>query len=137
MALAALLLPLAGPVLAAQVEGRILGPAGVTPIPGAIVTFHHLGSGFSQVSEPSAIDGSYLVPRMPAGRYDIAVRTERGLWLANQPLLFGPDEVKKMVFEGRRATWPKIERIRNTTQISRSFDDCLKQMSERYRYVKR
>ena len=42
-----------------------------------------------------------------------------------------------MVFEGRRATWPKIERIRNTTQISRSFDDCLKQMSERYRYVKR
>ena len=50
---------------------------------------------------------------------------------------FGPEEVMQMVFEGRRATWPKIERIRNTTQISRTFDDCLKQLSERYRYVKR
>lgn len=50
---------------------------------------------------------------------------------------FGPEEVSAMIMEGRRATWPKIERIRNTTQISRTFDDCLKQMSERYRYVKR
>jgi len=50
---------------------------------------------------------------------------------------FGPEEVSRMIFEGRRATWPKIERIRNTTQVSRTFDDCLKQMSERYRYVKR
>ena len=50
---------------------------------------------------------------------------------------FGPEEVAKMILEGRRACWPKIERIRNTTQISRTFDDCLKQMSERYRYVPR
>jgi TAG lipase/steryl ester hydrolase/phospholipase A2/LPA acyltransferase len=48
---------------------------------------------------------------------------------------FGPVEVERMIFEGRRATWPKIERIRNTTQISRTFDGCLKRMSERYRYV--
>jgi TAG lipase/steryl ester hydrolase/phospholipase A2/LPA acyltransferase len=50
---------------------------------------------------------------------------------------FGPEEVAQMVFEGRRATWPKIERIRNTTQVSRTFDDCLKQISERYQYVRR
>jgi hypothetical protein len=50
---------------------------------------------------------------------------------------FGPAEVKKMIMEGRRATWPKIERIRNTTQISRTFDNCLRRMSETYRYVKR
>ena len=47
------------------------------------------------------------------------------------------DEFEKMVFEGRRAVWPKIERIRNTTQVSRTMDDCLRRMSERYRYVKR
>jgi len=47
-----------------------------------------------------------------------------------------PEQFEKMVFEGRRATWPKIERIRNTTQISRTFDDCLRRMSERFRYVK-
>jgi NTE family protein len=45
--------------------------------------------------------------------------------------------MEAMMLEGRRATWPKIERIRNTTQISRTFDACLQRMSERYRYVKR
>ncbi len=47
------------------------------------------------------------------------------------------EQFEKMVFEGRRATWPLIERIRNTTQISRTLDNCLQRMSERYRYVKR
>ena len=50
---------------------------------------------------------------------------------------FGTVEVEKMMLEGRRATWPKVERIRNTTQISRTFDSCLRRMSEQYRYVKR
>jgi len=50
---------------------------------------------------------------------------------------FGSAEIEKILWEGRRATWPKIERIRNTTQISRTFDRCLQCMSERYRYVKR
>jgi predicted acylesterase/phospholipase RssA len=49
----------------------------------------------------------------------------------------GPKQMEAMIMAGRRATWPKIERIRNTTQISRSFDNCLQRMSERYRYVKR
>ena len=104
--LTAVLLPMAGSAQAAQVEGRILGPAGVTPITGAIVTFHNLGSGVSQVAEPSAADGSFLVPDLPAGQYDIAVRTGRGLWLANQPLLFNADEVKTLSFALReRAYW--------------------------------
>ncbi|HET6591373.1 MAG TPA: patatin-like phospholipase family protein [Xanthomonadales bacterium] len=49
----------------------------------------------------------------------------------------GPRQLEGMILAGRRATWPKIERIRNTTQISRTFDRCLQRMSERYRYVKR
>ena len=49
----------------------------------------------------------------------------------------GPKQMEAMILAGRRATWPKIERIRNTTQISRTFDGCLQRMSERYRYVKR
>lgn len=118
-ALAALLLPMAGPVFAAQVEGRILGPAGVTPITGAIVTFHNLGSGASQVAEPSAADGSYSLANLPPGRYDIAVRTGRGLWLANQPLLFGVDEVKTLSFALReKAYWEGADQVpRRTTQL--------------------
>jgi len=49
----------------------------------------------------------------------------------------GPKQLEAMILAGRRATWPKIERIRNTTQISRTFDKCLQRMNERYRYVKR
>jgi len=47
----------------------------------------------------------------------------------------GPEEAMSLIEEGRRATWPKIERIRNTTQISRTFDDCLHRLAERYQYV--
>lgn len=69
---------------------------------------------------------------------DITIYPEKHLMnLGKMFSNFGPDEVKKVIMDGRRATWPKIERIRNTTQISRTFDDCLKAMSERYLYVKR
>jgi predicted acylesterase/phospholipase RssA len=69
---------------------------------------------------------------------DITIHPERHLRNLGKTFSnFGPAEVEKILWEGRRATWPKIERIRNTTQISRTFDDCLRSMSERYRYVKR
>lgn len=46
-------------------------------------------------------------------------------------------EARALIEAGRRATWPKIERIRNTTQISRCFTGCLDRLGERYHYVKR
>jgi len=69
---------------------------------------------------------------------DITIYPERHLMdLGKMFANFGPEQVEEMILEGRRATWPKIERIRNTTQISRTFDNCLRRMSEQYRYVKR
>ncbi len=69
---------------------------------------------------------------------DITIHPERHLMNVSKIFTnLNRDQVSSMMFEGRRATWPKIERIRNTTQISRTFDDCLKRMSENYRYVKR
>ena len=69
---------------------------------------------------------------------DITIYPERHLANLGRTFSnFGQKEIDKILWEGRRATWPKIERIRNTTQISRTFDDCLRSMSERYRYVKR
>jgi predicted acylesterase/phospholipase RssA len=47
------------------------------------------------------------------------------------------DDAKLLIEAGRRATWPRIERIRNTTQISRTFTDCLNRLAKRYQYVKR
>jgi predicted acylesterase/phospholipase RssA len=47
------------------------------------------------------------------------------------------EEARLLIDAGRRATWPVIERIRNSTQISRRFSDCLDRLGERYHYVKR
>jgi predicted acylesterase/phospholipase RssA len=69
---------------------------------------------------------------------DITIYPERNLLsLLKMFNNLGPKEMEAMMLEGRRATWPKIERIRNTTQISRTFDELLRQMSEEYTYVKR
>ena len=69
---------------------------------------------------------------------DITIHPERRLMNLRKTFTnFGAAEIEKILWEGRRATWPKIERIRNTTQISRTFDECLQRMSERYRYVRR
>jgi predicted acylesterase/phospholipase RssA len=46
-------------------------------------------------------------------------------------------EARALIEAGRRSTWPKIERIRNTTQISRCFTSCLDRLGQRYHYVKR
>lgn len=69
---------------------------------------------------------------------DITIYPERNLLgIARLFNNLGPKEMEVMMLEGRRATWPKIERIRSTTQISRTFDSCLERMSERYQYVER
>ncbi|MBT8077822.1 MAG: DUF3336 domain-containing protein [Gammaproteobacteria bacterium] len=47
------------------------------------------------------------------------------------------NQVTELMQEGRRATWPNIERIRNTTKVSRTFDACLERLEKRYRVVRR
>ena len=47
------------------------------------------------------------------------------------------EQIAELVQAGRKATWPNVERIRNTTQISRTFDACLRRLTERYRFVRR
>ena len=36
-----------------------------------------------------------------------------------------PDAIRGFIRDGERATWPKLERIRLQTRISRAFEDCL------------
>ena len=43
------------------------------------------------------------------------------------------EHVASFVADGERATWPLIERIRNTTRISRAFEGALKQLERRGR----
>ena len=42
------------------------------------------------------------------------------------------DDIQQYIREGERATWPRLERIRNQTRISRAFDDCLTLLKQRH-----
>jgi len=67
---------------------------------------------------------------------DITIYPEQQLMQMSSVLSnLNPEKSKEMMLQGRRSTWPKIERVRNTTQISRTFDACLKRLSDTYRYV--
>lgn len=46
-----------------------------------------------------------------------------------------PDLIERLVLAGRRATWPELARIRNTTRISHCFDRCNFRLGERTRVV--
>lgn len=40
-------------------------------------------------------------------------------------------DIQAYIRDGERATWPKLERIRLQTQISRAFEDCIRLLRER------
>lgn len=38
------------------------------------------------------------------------------------------DDVRDFIETGERATWPKMDLIRNTTRVSRTFHDCVEKL---------
>ncbi|MEM9305357.1 MAG: DUF3336 domain-containing protein [Pseudomonadota bacterium] len=46
-----------------------------------------------------------------------------------------PELIDRLVLAGRRATWPELARVRNTTRISNCFDQCLRDLAERTKTV--
>ncbi len=41
------------------------------------------------------------------------------------------EDMRHFIRSGEKRTWPQIERIRNSTVISRTFEDCLQRMKDR------
>jgi len=103
--IAIIFLGLAGQALAGQIDGQVLGPAGVTPLTNATVTFYNLTSGESYTSQPTGADGSYVTADLPAGSYDVAVQTERGLWLVDEPMTLGEGESRTLAFSLRELAY--------------------------------
>ncbi len=61
---------------------------------------------------------------------DINILPQRRLWDPRKLLAKLTDrEIHKLIREGERQTWPKIEMIRNCTRISRTLDRLLAEMS--------
>jgi len=65
---------------------------------------------------------------------DITILPERRIYYPGQLLLpLSPEETMALIEEGERATWPKIERIRNNTLISRKLDAVLGKFDQSFK----
>jgi TAG lipase/steryl ester hydrolase/phospholipase A2/LPA acyltransferase len=56
-------------------------------------------------------------------------------WLSNLLNVFSnpsPARIAEFIQTGEQATWPKLERIRNATRISRAFEHCLERLRVRF-----
>ena len=40
------------------------------------------------------------------------------------------EDVQRFIETGERATWPRLDMIRNTTKISRTFTECLAKLDK-------
>lgn len=62
-------------------------------------------------------------------RGNINIVPEVSLWrYANVTSNPSMEAIKRFMLEGERATWPRIEMIRNQTQISQTLDACVRQL---------
>jgi len=66
---------------------------------------------------------------------DINILPRRRLWDPRKLLsVLSEDEVRFLIAEGEAATWPRLEMIRNCTQISRTLDAILERIEVRSVY---
>ncbi len=64
-------------------------------------------------------------------RGNINILPEVSLWrYANVTSNPSMEAIKRFMLEGERATWPRIEMIRNQTLIAQTLDQCVKQLAQ-------
>jgi len=88
-ALAQVQMPAPAPAPAAKadriIEGKILSQEGAA-VPNATVRVRNLDTGQEFTSTPAAADGAYKLSKLPPGRYEISVQTEKGVYLGNRTI---------------------------------------------------
>jgi len=100
-----LVAPTLSQAAATTLQGRVLGPAGVTPMPGAVVKFYNLVTGTLYRSEATDADGGYVLPGLGEGRYDVAIETDRGLWMVDRTVELGAAGRRNMSFALREKSY--------------------------------
>lgn len=80
---------LVSPVAAAptaRLAGKVLGLDGATPQSGVVVALWDETTDEVFRSEPTGDDGRFRLERAPAGSYSVVAETERGAYLAGDPV---------------------------------------------------
>lgn len=73
-----------------RILGKITQPDGKTAVPDATVVAYHLSSKQFFSSAPSDAKGGYTIADLPAGYYDLAVRTPQGLFVGSSIVNVAP-----------------------------------------------
>lgn len=90
LTVAVLAVPSLPPTMAATpapgaLAGKVLETGGV-PVQGAVVLVRSVEDATERSSQPTGDDGSYRLADLPAGHYDVAVKTSKGLYLGARSL---------------------------------------------------
>lgn len=75
---------------AGSLEGKVFGPNGKTPVSGAVVYAYHLDSDEVFASTDTDGKGRYVLKGLPLGWFDLFVRTEEGVFVANHVVNIPP-----------------------------------------------
>ena len=94
---------------AGSLQGKVLGPDGKTPIAGAVVYAYHLDSDEIFASGDTDGKGRYEIVGLPLGWFDLFVRTEKGVFVANHVVNIPPKGKISASFTltdyGAESTW--------------------------------
>lgn len=108
--LAASLVLVVFPVLAsdapAGVVGEILAMDGQYPMAGSRVHLADPTGGRQFTSDPTAADGSFRVPDVPAGTYRVGIESEGRLYIVDGPLALAPGETRNVQLALQSKTAP-------------------------------
>jgi hypothetical protein len=94
---------------AGRLEGRVFGSDGKTPIAGAVVYAYHLDTDEVFASTDTDGKGRYVIEGLPLGWFDLFIRTEQGVFVANHVVSIAPKSKISASFTltdyGAESTW--------------------------------
>lgn len=80
----------------ASLSGHVLSAESLEPLPGVLVHVGNPKTGAIQSSAPTASDGSFSLSMLPPANYELAVQSDRGLYVVNSSLHLSPGEARRV-----------------------------------------
>jgi hypothetical protein len=101
MAIGSIGMPVFASPAPALLSGKILKAGTGAPVQGAVVKLNHRTEGKVFTSGKADAQGSYSIPDLPAGTYDLAVESDAGVFVVNAPVSLASGEKRDASFSLR------------------------------------
>ena len=80
----------------ASLSGHVLSAESLQPMAGVLVHVSNPRTGVIQSSTPTGVDGSFSLSMLPPATYELAVQSDRGLYVVNNSVRLGPGEARRV-----------------------------------------